>query len=745
MPEPFARRYRDAVADPQLAANLLTFQRGWRTMRDARFDAASTSGAPDFDDLRARLAAAKDRVLADHETYIEQFSRMARANGVIVHRAADGDAAAAIVASICRERGGSLIKTKSMVSEEIDLNHRLAAQGIAAIETDVGEWIMQLRGETPAHMVMPAIHLNRRQIAATLRDATGHPVSDEDVADQVRTVREALRPEFLSAHVGLTGANALIANTGSIMLVTNEGNEGLLTAIVDVQVVVAGIEKLLPGLDDAATQLRLLARSATGQAITTYTTFITAPHDGQELHVVLLDNGRSAMRADPEFSDALRCIRCAACASVCPPYAAVGGQVFGYIYSGAIGLVNTPFHNGLDNAAGPQSLCVSCNACQDVCPVDIPLPAQILAVRRRVVEQRGVGALKRVVFAVWRRRWLFNAVFDVATWLSAPLRRNGELRLPRPRAHRWRTVPAPAVRPAHRLIPAHTPGRRDGPLAHSAARGQRVALFVQCLTDRFSPEVAAAAVRLVAACGADVVVPRAQHCCGLPMFDSGDWPTARVLARHTIAALESSDADWIVSTANSCVVAVVHEYESLFKEDPAWARRARALAARTVDLATFLDRVAQLPDGALADAPADHGPYTYHPFCQTRTVLRADGSARRLLQDVCGIQLRELTEANICCGFGGSTSMTAPEVGRAIAERKLGNVDGSGATTLVTDNPGCVLHLRAAASARKGRPLRARHLAEVLAEQLDGVDARERQAAGASPGRPTPGSAQKRS
>jgi iron-sulfur cluster protein len=744
MPEPFADRYRDAVAQPQLAANLLTFQRGWRSMRDARFGAGSTPGALDFGALRARLAAAKDRVLADHETYIERFSRMARANGVIVHRAGDADAAAGIVAAICRTRGGSLIKTKSMVSEEIDLNHRLEEQGINAIETDVGEWIMQLRGETPAHMVMPAIHLNRRQIAATLRGATGHPVSDEDVADQVRTVREALRPEFLSAHVGLTGANALIATTGSIMIVTNEGNEALLTAVVDVQVVLAGIEKLLPDLDDAATQLRLLARSATGQSITTYTTFITAPHDGQELHVVLLDNGRSAMRTDPEFADALRCIRCAACASVCPPYAAVGGQVFGYIYSGAIGLVNTPFHNGLDNAAGPQSLCVSCNACQEVCPVDIPLPTQILAVRRRVVEARGVGASKQLAFAVWRRRWLFNALFDAVTWLSAPLRRDGELRLPRPRAHRWRTIPAPAVRPAHRLVAAHTPARSDGPLANSAARGQRVAFFVQCLTDRFSPEVAEAAVRLLSACGADVVLPRAQHCCGLPMFDSGDWPTARTLAQHTITALESSGADWIVSTANSCIVAVVHEYPTLFADEEPWARRARALAARTVDLATFLDRVAQLPDGALAGALPSHESYTYHPFCQTRTVLAADGSARRLLQDVCGIELRELTEANVCCGFGGSTSMTAPEVGRAIVQRKLGNIDDTGATTLVTDNPGCVLHIRAAASARRGRPLRARHLAEVLAERLDGVDARERQSAPNSPGRPTPGSAQKR-
>jgi L-lactate dehydrogenase complex protein LldF len=541
MSEPFADRYRAAVADDQLSGNLLAFQRGWRDGRDARF--APGAAPAEFDELRRRLVAAKDDAISRQPQLLAGFEARARERGVWVHTAATADDAVRVVLDICRSHGtDAVIKTKSMATEEIDLNHRLAAAGVEATETDVGEWIVQLRDETPSHMVMPAIHLNRRQVAATLRDATHTAVPDDDVSEQVAAVRTALRPRFMGTGVGITGANALVADQGAVLLVTNEGNESLLTAMVDVLVVIAGIEKLVPSLEDAMAQVRLLARSATGQVITTYTTLLAAPAEAQEMHVVLLDNGRSAMRDDPEFRDALRCIRCAACASVCPPYQVVGGQVFGHVYSGAIGLVATPFHHGLGAAAGPQSLCVSCNACQDVCPVDIPLPRQILAVRRRVAGER-TGVVRRIASAVWRSPRLSGALMSAAALASAPLRRSGgTLRVPRPPRHRWRAVPAFALRPAHSTLPAQVAGATSGPLAHSAARGLRVALLTQCITDRFAPQLAHDTVRVLSACGVTVLVPPAQHCCGLPLFDSGDWDGARRMARQTIEVLESGRA-----------------------------------------------------------------------------------------------------------------------------------------------------------------------------------------------------------
>jgi Fe-S oxidoreductase len=218
------------------------------------------------------------------------------------------------------------------------------------------------------------------------------------------------------------------------------------------------------------------------------------------------------------------------------------------------------------------------------------------------------------------------------------------------------------------------------------------------------------------ACGARVVVPRGQHCCGLPALDAGDRSTARALARHTITTLEAVRADWIVTGAASCAIAVMHDYAELLGDDPAWRERAAALAARTLDLLTFLDRVARLPAGALATGgPA--GPVTYHGFCQSTNVLGIAAVAPRLLRDVCGLEVRDLPEGEVCCGFGGSTSLDYPELARAIVARKLDNVARTGAAVLVTDNPGCLLHLRGAADGRRMR-LRLAHVAEIVAERL---------------------------
>src|SRR5216683_1815817 len=720
----FGDRYRKAVRDIQLRTNLLAFQRGWRQSRDERFadyvGPDGQSGEDEFNTLRKQLASAKDAVIHDQEAVFARFKAGAEANGAFVYQASNPDDATHYILSLCERTGSTiLVKSKSMVSEEVFLNHDLEARGIRAVETDLGEWIVQLRHETPSHMVMPAIHLSRKQVGETFSEATGREVSREDVGEQVGLARTELRKDFLAARVGMTGANALIAETGTTMIITNEGNEAMVTTLPDVHVVLVGYEKLVATFDDAMTQLRLLPRSATGQHITSYVTFISGPdRPGRELHYVFVDNGRSAMRADPDFIDALRCIRCAACASVCPPYQIVGGHVFGHIYSGAIGLVNTPFHHGLENASGPQSLCVSCNACQVVCPVDIPLPRQILEVRRRAVAAQGLPASRRLILYIWGRPRLFRAVASLAAIVVRPFARDGLADVPLPARHRWRTPPAPTMSPALARLPVRIAPVAAGPLANSAARGKTVAYFVQCLTDRLAPEQAESATRVLAACGVRVVVPRGQHCCGLPMIDSGATDGARRLAKQTISLLEETGADYVISAANSCVAAITHDYPHLLRDEPDWQARSKRLAERVLDLATFLDRIAGLAPGQLAIGKTEER-FTYHPFCQTRNVLHADASARRLLQEVCGLELFPLPEAEVCCGFGGSTSFEAPEVSQGIVDRKLANVDLTQATVLISDNPGCLMHLRGAAHASGRRSLRVRHLAEVLADHLE--------------------------
>lgn len=723
MIRPFAQRYREALADARLPRNLLAFQRSWRGSRDAAFGrlAVETPGlgarTPSFEDARRRLMAAKNEMLADPLGARGAFVAAARAAGAEVHEVGSAAEARATIASLLRGHDVRLLaKGKSMVAEEIFLNEHLEEQGVQVVETDLGEWIIQLAHETPSHMVMPAIHKSRQQVAALFEDRTRRPVPREDVQAQVTLARHELRRVFLTAQAGLIGANALIAETGSVMLVTNEGNGDLVSTLPPLLIVIAGWEKIVPRFEDAVAHLRLLARSGTGQEITTYTSFITGPEPGTALHIVLVDNGRTAMWSDPAAREALRCIRCAACADVCPPYQVIGGHVFGYVYSGAIGLVNTPFHHGLAADAGPQSLCVSCNACATVCPVGIPLPELILDARAHVAERLGLPWYKRLALGMWARPRLFDAGMRLASRAQRPFVRRGRrlLRLPLPPALAWRTPPALASRPARdaalgRVFEAD----QHSPWSASMARGLTVAYFLQCLADRFAPEQVDAAVRVLRACGARVVVPAEQHCCGLVALDGGDRTTARRLAKQTIETLEAAHADYVVTGAASCAIAMLHDYPRLLGDEPDWRARAERLATRTLDLLSFVERVAEPPPlPAVPDGPG----VTYHSFCQSTNVLGIAGLGPRLLRRA-GIEVVDLPEGEVCCGFGGSASIDHPSVARGIAGRKLDNVRQTGARVLCTDNPGCILHLRGAADAA-GLDVQVQHVAELVAARL---------------------------
>jgi iron-sulfur cluster protein len=721
---PFISRYRRALVDERLRTNLLTFQRSWRITRESAFSRlaaeAPALGAafPSFDSARERLVEAKNEVLEAPQTFQRQFIERATQAGAEIHEVATAAEARELILRLLRDRNVQLLaKGKSMVAEEIFLNDYLESAGLRVVETDLGEWIIQLAHETPSHMVMPAIHKSRGQVAELLEEEVHRSVDHQDIGAMVTLARGELRRVFVAAEAGMIGANALIAETGSVMLVTNEGNGDLVSTLPRMLIVIAGWEKLLPTFTDAAAQLRLLARSATSQEITTYTSFITGAErdQGRELHIVVVDNGRSAMYSDPDFRSALRCIRCAACADICPPYQVVGGHVFGYVYSGAIGLVNTPFHHGIDAAAGPQGLCVSCNACATVCPADIPLPRQILDVRARVVASRGLAPAKRLAFALLERPRLFDLAVRAGAVLQRPLVRKGRfLNVPLPRRWAWRAAPALAERPARDALFRRTfEPAADGPWAKSGARGKTVAYFIQCVTDRFAPEQALAAVRLLQGCGARVIVPSNQHCCGLPQLDSGDRAGARRLAKRTVASLERTNADYVVTAATSCAVAMLHDYAHLLSDEPGWAARARRLADRTLDVLSFVERVASPP---AVDAKTAGPLVTYHSFCQSTNVLGIASVGPRLLRQA-GLSVEELPEATVCCGFGGATSIEYPEVGQGIVQRKLDNVRSTGARVLCTDNPGCILHLRGAAEAAGDR-FDVRHIVELLAEAV---------------------------
>ncbi|MEN3974240.1 LutB/LldF family L-lactate oxidation iron-sulfur protein [Emcibacter sp. SYSU 3D8] len=387
----FVEKARAALDDATLQHALKHIKHGFV---EARANAAAR--LPDFEAMRDRARDVKAHTIAHLADYLEQFEANVTARGGKVHWARDAREARAIIHGICRAAGARTVtKSKSMVTEEIELNPYLEEHSIEPIETDLGEYIIQLRGEKPSHIIAPVIHLSKDQVADTFHEHHGRHGFHTRLTERSGMVREArsiLRQRFVKADVGITGANFLVAETGSAVVVTNEGNADLTASLPDTHIVVTGIEKLVPTLDDCHLMLRLLPRSATGQDITAYVSFFTGPKRTDDLsgpssfHVVLLDNGRSDMMGT-EFEEMLRCIRCGACLNHCPVYSNIGGHAYGSVYPGPMGAVLTPSLAGIDKAGHLPNASSFCGRCEAVCPVRIPLPKLMRHWREREFER----------------------------------------------------------------------------------------------------------------------------------------------------------------------------------------------------------------------------------------------------------------------------------------------------------------------------------------------------------------------
>ena len=374
----FKDNARVALDDAQLQRALGGLPGGLVAQR-----AAARQRLPEFERLRDVGQDIRDHALAHLDLYLEEYERKATAAGAHVHWAPTSADARDIILDICRRVNAKVVtKGKSMVSEEIGLNAHLEAAGLEVVETDLGEYLVQIRNETPSHIIAPAIHLTQDQVEQDFRARHAHLPKDRVLTEPAQLVGEArqiLREKFIKADVGITGSNFLIAETGSSIIVTNEGNGDLTQSLARVHVVITSIEKVLPTLNDLTSILRLLARSATGQEFSSYTTLSTGPRrpgdpDGpEEYHVVLLDNGRSEMLRG-ELREVLRCIRCGACMNHCPVYNAIGGHAYGWVYPGPIGSVLTPAFLGVKSAGHLPNASTFCGRCAEVCPMKIPLP-----------------------------------------------------------------------------------------------------------------------------------------------------------------------------------------------------------------------------------------------------------------------------------------------------------------------------------------------------------------------------------
>ena len=669
----------------------------------------------DVDELIGDVVAMKDDALQQLDDLYSQFKQKAEAAGVTVHYAKDADEANAIISRIAKETDcKKVVKSKSMTAEETLLNHALEDDGLEVTESDLGEWIIQLRHEGPSHMVMPAIHLSRYQVQDLFSDVTRTKQSD-DIEKLVKVARRELRQKFAEADMGITGANFAVAETGSIGIVTNEGNARLVTTLPRVHVALMGIDKLVPTIGDALKILKVLTRNATAQPITSYVTWVTGanecetgPDRKKDIHFVFLDNGRREMAADPLFSQVFRCVRCGACANVCPVYRLVGGHKMGHIYIGAIGLILSYFFHGPESARNIVQNCINCEACKDICAGGIDLPRLIKAVHARIQDEEGHPIPSLLLGMVMKNRKLFHTLLRTAKWAQKPVAGDDGFMRHLPmiffKDHDFKALPTVAEKPFRDLWPELKPAIENP--------RYRVGLFSGCVQDFVYPEQMVAAVELFADHDVEMSFPMKQSCCGLPLQMMGEMKTSRDVALQNLRAFEKENVDYIVTLCASCASHLKHNYPELLKDDSKLREKVDAFTAKVIDMSSFVHDVLQVrPD----DFQGDGKKVTFHAPCHLCRGLGVHDAPRNLMKTA-GMDYREAAESEVCCGFGGTYSAKFPELSKQLLENKLDNVEATGADILFTDCPGCVMQLRGGMK-KRGSTIEVKHTVEGLAER----------------------------
>ena len=697
-------RIEEKLNDEILYTTLKTFAANYKVSRDNAFEGL------DFELLRRQLNVIKDVSRVEIEVLFQQFKDNVEQNGSHVYRAKDAAEANRYILDVCKTHGAQyIVKSKSMTSEEIKLNGALVAGGIKPVETDLGEYILQVSNDHPSHMVMPAIHQTRGQVCDIFSRHFQKEVCP-DIPEMVELVRHHLRDYYFMAGVGITGANVAIASSGTIGIVTNEGNARLCTTLPPAHIVLLGYEKLVRNFEEAIKILRVLPKSATGQIISTYVTWIKGRNpsfkneDGlKEMHYVFLDNGRLDYLEHPTLKEALKCIRCGSCANICPAYEMIGGHVFGHVYIGAIGLIFAALFDSDEVARDILKLCLSCKACSQNCPAGIDLEKLIAELKLLSGDKFGVNPLKKALYSgVLAKPGVFRGLMGIGSVLQKPFVAEDKehLKLPMPSRRGFPMVPRVKKPTFTDLAKLRTPAIRGGEV--------RAFFYPGCAVEYFYPNTGIALLDLLETGGIRVDIPQASACCGLPANFAGDRISTERTIRTNLGFMgEPDDYDAYLVLCPSCGVAMVGEFEKFVGDDDVLKEKAKKIAAKTKSLSMFLE------DGPIKFRPVGGRKVTYHTPCHLARGMKS--SAEQYLSRLLGDKFVPLADTDVCCGFAGSYSMDFPGISSGIQGKKIEHLKESGADVVVTDCPGCVMQIESGVLKKK-LPIQVTHLSDFLAD-----------------------------
>ncbi|MCB2215413.1 MAG: LUD domain-containing protein [Desulfobulbaceae bacterium] len=668
--------------------------------RDTR--AAALEELPGGVAFRGDVRAAKERCIEALPELKQRFIDNARKRGTIVYEARDGADAIAYCLNLARHRGARVIaKSKSLTTEEIDLNQPLIEAGIDVVETDLGELIIQLAGEKPFHLVFPSIHKMAPEVAEIFSRTTGQAVAD-DIPSIMKVVRTYLRPIFLKAEIGLTGANVGIAETGGICIETNEGNARLVSSLGSCHICLIGMEKIVETIEDALLMVLAHPVSASGQLPTNYVTWMHgrsplgegAAAEERESHIIILDNGRTAMRGDADMREALYCIRCGACMNICPTYGVVGGHTFGYIYPGPMGICWTAGVHGLERAGDFAQLCISCGLCKEICPAKINMPHMIAEIKHRDAAANGHLLVNRVMMGADRAARLGSATAPLANAVlaSKPLRALLE-----------KTIGLAAERTLPPFV-ASTFMRRFAKRPKPTFELIRnVVFFVDVYANYNNPDLGLAAVDALERLGCKVIVPN-QEVSGYPYIAYGGMDQARRIARRNSSKL----APWVrrgydvVAIEPTAAYALAVSYPVLTRG----SEEARLLSEHTFELFEYLNRLedetGQSPDPELLTGRR----LGFHCACHQRPLGGGRGAVDWLRRRGAAV---ELIETGTCCGMGGTFGLKGGLLGydlsQAVGQPLFDLFTASGVDAIVTESSVCSIQLAEGTAMRVYHPL----------------------------------------